>query len=61
MTAQVDVGLYGELQKFGAADVSACFSCGNVASSVTSGQVAVHVPQEKQAETSAAPNFWSSP
>ena len=28
MTAQVDVGLYGELQKFGAADVSACFSCG---------------------------------
>ena len=28
MTALVDVGLYGELQKFGAADVSACFSCG---------------------------------
>ena len=28
MTAQVDVGLYGELQKFGAANVSACFSCG---------------------------------
>ena len=28
MTAQVDVGLYGELQKFGVADVSACFSCG---------------------------------
>jgi len=28
MTAQVDVGLYGELQRFGAADVSACFSCG---------------------------------
>ena len=28
---------------------------GNVASSLTSGQVAVHVPQLKQAETSAAP------
>jgi nitrate reductase gamma subunit/ferredoxin len=28
MTAQVDVGLYGTLQKFGAADVSACSSCG---------------------------------
>ena len=28
MTALLDVGLYGELQKFGAADVSACFSCG---------------------------------
>jgi ferredoxin/nitrate reductase gamma subunit len=28
MTALVDVGLYGELQKFGAVDVSACFSCG---------------------------------
>ena len=28
MTAQVDVGLYGALQKYGAADDSACFSCG---------------------------------
>jgi len=28
MTAQVDLRLYGELQKFGAASVSACFSCG---------------------------------
>ena len=28
MTAQVDVGLYAELQKYGAAEVSACFSCG---------------------------------
>ncbi len=33
MTAQVDVGLYGELQKFGAADVSACFSCGTCTAS----------------------------
>jgi ferredoxin len=28
MTAQVDPGLYPELQRFGATDVSACFSCG---------------------------------
>ncbi len=28
MTAQVDVGLYADLKRFGAADVSACFSCG---------------------------------
>jgi ferredoxin len=28
MTAQVDAGLYGDLQRFGASDVSACFSCG---------------------------------
>ncbi len=29
MTALVDVGLYPELQKYGATDMSACFSCGN--------------------------------
>jgi len=29
MTALADVGLYPELQKFGATDMSACFSCGN--------------------------------
>jgi ferredoxin len=29
MTALVDVGLLADVQKFGAADVSACFSCGN--------------------------------
>jgi ferredoxin len=28
MTAQVDAGLYADLKRFGAADVSACFSCG---------------------------------
>jgi ferredoxin len=28
MTAVVDAGLYGELQRFGATDISACFSCG---------------------------------
>ena len=28
MTALVDVGLLADVQKFGAADVSACFSCG---------------------------------
>lgn len=28
MTAQVDTGLLSDLQRFGAADVSACFSCG---------------------------------
>ncbi|MFI5261627.1 MAG: 4Fe-4S dicluster domain-containing protein [Candidatus Limnocylindrales bacterium] len=28
MTAQVDVGLLADVQRFGAADVSACFSCG---------------------------------
>jgi ferredoxin len=28
MTALADVGLYPELQKYGAADMSACFSCG---------------------------------
>ena len=28
MTAQVDTGLYADLKRFGAADVSACFSCG---------------------------------
>jgi len=28
MTAQVDIGLYSDLKRFGAADVSACFSCG---------------------------------
>lgn len=28
MTAVVDVGLYPELQRFGATDISACFSCG---------------------------------
>jgi ferredoxin len=33
MTAQVDVELYGELKKFGAADVSACFSCGTCTAS----------------------------
>ncbi len=29
MTALVDAGLLADVQKFGAADVSACFSCGN--------------------------------
>jgi ferredoxin/nitrate reductase gamma subunit len=29
MTALADVGLYPELQKYGATDMSACFSCGN--------------------------------
>ena len=29
MTALVDVGLYPELQQYGATDISACFSCGN--------------------------------
>ncbi len=29
MTAVVDAGLLADIQKFGAADVSACFSCGN--------------------------------
>jgi ferredoxin len=29
VTALVDVGLYPELQKYGATDMSACFSCGN--------------------------------
>jgi ferredoxin len=29
MTALADVGLYPELQRFGATDMSACFSCGN--------------------------------
>jgi len=29
MTALADVGLYSELQKYGATDMSACFSCGN--------------------------------
>jgi ferredoxin/nitrate reductase gamma subunit len=33
MTALVDVGLYRELQKFGAANVSACFSCGTCTAS----------------------------
>jgi len=28
MTAMVDVGLLADIQRFGAADVSACFSCG---------------------------------
>jgi ferredoxin len=28
MTAQVDAGLYADLKRFGASDVSACFSCG---------------------------------
>ncbi len=28
MTTQVDTGLFTDLQRFGAADVSACFSCG---------------------------------
>ncbi len=28
MTVSVDVGLYPELQRFGAKDISACFSCG---------------------------------
>ncbi len=29
MTALADVGLYPELQRYGATDMSACFSCGN--------------------------------
>jgi ferredoxin len=29
MTALADVGLYPELQKYGATDMTACFSCGN--------------------------------
>jgi ferredoxin len=29
MTTTADLGLYGEIQKFGATDMSACFSCGN--------------------------------
>ncbi len=29
MTALADVGLYPELQQYGATDMSACFSCGN--------------------------------
>ena len=29
MTALVDIGLYPELQRFGATDMTACFSCGN--------------------------------
>jgi heterodisulfide reductase subunit C len=29
VTALIDVGLYPELRKFGATDMSACFSCGN--------------------------------
>jgi len=29
MTALVDLGLYPELQRYGATDMSACFSCGN--------------------------------
>ena len=29
MTALADLGLYPELQKYGATDMSACFSCGN--------------------------------
>jgi ferredoxin/nitrate reductase gamma subunit len=29
VTALIDVGLYPDLQKFGATDMSACFSCGN--------------------------------
>lgn len=29
MSALADVGLYPELQRFGATDMSACFSCGN--------------------------------
>ena len=28
MSAQVDTGLLTDIQRFGAADVSACFSCG---------------------------------
>jgi ferredoxin len=28
MTATADLGLYGELQRFGATDMTACFSCG---------------------------------
>jgi ferredoxin len=33
MTTLVDAGLYPELQRFGAADVSACFSCGTCTAS----------------------------
>jgi ferredoxin len=29
MTTTADLGLYGEIQKFGATDMTACFSCGN--------------------------------
>jgi ferredoxin len=29
MTTTADLGLYGEIQRFGATDMSACFSCGN--------------------------------
>ena len=29
MTALVDASLLADVQRFGAADVSACFSCGN--------------------------------
>jgi ferredoxin len=29
MTAVADVGLYAELQRYGATDMTACFSCGN--------------------------------
>ena len=29
MTTAVDLGLYGEIRRFGATDMTACFSCGN--------------------------------
>ncbi len=29
MTTTADLGLYGEIRKFGATDMTACFSCGN--------------------------------
>jgi ferredoxin len=38
MTTTVDLGLYPELQRYGAADISACFSCGTCTASCTLSQ-----------------------